>query len=226
MSGRSSIASVSRKDASRRASEAGRGSSKNSHVWAPPPERERSRATGKSSTAARVDERERILLPACLVEVRRHEGTGLVEEQRVHSRDERFAGVVGAGEVPANDAVSRREEPTVETVGALDARFLADAPHPLVGAGRGVAGLPSPVALEPARVDISPAAEQGSEEHDFDVGRRAMVHHGGSRPALLVAYADARGCTSRLIRSAEARVATSRSYAPCRFTQNSAVVEK
>ena len=39
-------------------------------------------------------------------------------------------------------------------------------------------------------------------------------------------YAASRGCTSRLILSAEARVATSRSYAACRFIQNCGVMSK
>lgn len=50
-------------------------------------------------------------------------------------------------------------------------------------------------------------------------------------PSLLVVfrqptYAASLGCTSRLILSAELRVATSKSYAACRFIQNSGVVPK
>ena len=48
-------------------------------------------------------------------------------------------------------------------LGALDARFFADAPHPLVGAGWGVAGLAGFPALESTRIHVLSSAEERTE---------------------------------------------------------------
>jgi len=77
--------------------------------------------------------------------------------------DEALSGLVIAGEVPPNHVVGHREEATIWTLGALDARFFADALHPLVGAGWGVAGLAGFPALESTRVHVLSSAEQRTE---------------------------------------------------------------
>jgi hypothetical protein len=56
-------------------------------------------------------------------------------------------------------------------------RFLADAGHPLVRAGRRVARPSGPPALEAARVDIGSAAKERPEKRDLRLGRRVMVYH-------------------------------------------------
>ena len=123
---------------------------------------------------ARLQERSRVLLPSVLVEVNRKEEARLVLQHRVHAGHERLAGVVVAGQVPADDVVGDREKASMVTLRALDARLLAHAADPLVRAGRGVAGLASLAAFEASRVDVFATPEQRAEERDLRFGRRGL----------------------------------------------------
>ena len=113
MSGRRSIVSVRRCDPSLRASAAGMASSKKSQTCPPRPERDRSSAAGRSRRRQRLEKRRGILAPAGLVEVDGEEEARLVQEHRVDARDEGLPVVVVAGQVPANDVVGHRKEPTM-----------------------------------------------------------------------------------------------------------------
>ena len=113
MSGRPSMVSVRTCEPRRRASAAGRASSKKSQTCPPRPERDRSRAAGRSRAPARVQEGARVVLPAGLVEIGRQEEARLVQQQRVNTRDEWLAFGILAGEVPADDVVGHRQESTV-----------------------------------------------------------------------------------------------------------------
>jgi len=75
-----------------------------------------------------------------------------------------------AGEVPSNHVIRDWQETAVRTLGAFDARLLADAGHPLVRARRRVTRLAGLPAFEPTRVDIVAAAEEGSEQRDLFFG--------------------------------------------------------
>lgn len=88
---------------------------------------------------ARLEERHRIVAPVRLVEIDGQEPAHFILQQWVHTRDEWLPVGVVSREVPANDIIGDREEPTMLTVGTLDARLLADPAHPLVRTGRGVA---------------------------------------------------------------------------------------
>jgi hypothetical protein len=88
----------------------------------------------------RLEERHRIVVPVRLVEIDGKEPAHFILQQWVHTHsDEWLPSVVVSREVPANDIIGDGEEPTMLTVGTLDARLLADPAHPLVRTGRGVA---------------------------------------------------------------------------------------
>ena len=83
-------------------------------------------------------------------------------------RQRRTAGLrVVAGQMPANDVVGHRKESAIGTLSALDARLLADAAHPLVGARGRIARLARLPALESTRVDVVATAEQRTEQRDL-----------------------------------------------------------
>ena len=86
----------------------------------------------------RVEGRYRILPPAGLVEVDGQEEARLVLKQRIDPRDKRLPYVVTAGQVPADDLIGDWQESSMEALGALDARLLADTAHPLIGARGGL----------------------------------------------------------------------------------------
>jgi uncharacterized LabA/DUF88 family protein len=67
-----------------------------------------------------------VFAPVRLVEINREEEAGLVLKQRVDASDERLTLGVATWQVPANDVVGDRKEPTVGTFSAFDARLLAD----------------------------------------------------------------------------------------------------
>jgi hypothetical protein len=79
-----------------------------------------------------------VVLPVRFIEIERQEEARFVQEQRIDARDKRLALAIFAGQVPANDVVGHGQESAVLTVRALNPRFLTDAAHPLVGAGRRV----------------------------------------------------------------------------------------
>jgi hypothetical protein len=154
---------------------------------------------------ARLQERSRVLLPSVLVEVNRKEEARLILQHGVHAGHKRLAGVVVAGQVPADDVVGDREKASVVTLRALDARLLADATGPLVRTGRGVAGLASLAALEASRVDVFATPKQRAEEGDLVLRRGLLVDVNllcshcsvlaDQRPAAVVAFIRV-GCRS------------------------------
>ena len=133
--------------------------------------------------AASREKGEDILLPAGFVEVDRKEVTRFIQQQRIHTRDERLADGVLAPQMPADHVVGHRQQATLEAVRALDPWLLAQAPHPLVGTGRLVACPACSPALESARVHVFPTAEERSEERDLLVGRRSPRDGQGYRSA-------------------------------------------
>lgn len=75
----------------------------------------------------------RILSPLGFVEIHRKEVAGVVGQQWVDPHR------LPACEVVVDDGIRQRDQLSVATVGAFDARLFADAGAPLIGAGRGVA---------------------------------------------------------------------------------------
>lgn len=137
----------------------------------PSPPRTRAFESGaQAQTPTALHERHRIGLPAGLVEVDSQEVAGLIHEERVHSSDEWLPTVVSPGEMPTNEVVGYRQEAAMRAHRALDPRLFADAPHPLIRAGRRVAGPTGLPALEPSGVDAFAPSEQRSEEGNL--GRR------------------------------------------------------
>src|SRR5438094_6460661 len=68
------------------------------------------------------------------------------------------------------------EDPgTVQTLSAFDARLLAHATHPLLGAGGCVACLASLAALESPRVHIVAASKERPEQGDLRFRRRSLI---------------------------------------------------
>src|SRR4029077_7500472 len=95
-----------------------------------------------------------VLLPAGLVEVHGKEPAGLVLEQRVDADDMLPLQVVG------DNAVADGDEGLVGALPALDARFLADASHPLVGARGGVALLRGLIVDPQLWEDVGPTSKK------------------------------------------------------------------
>src|SRR5262245_31164102 len=90
--------------------------------------------------------------------------------------------------MPTNDIVGHRKEPAVGTLGALDARLLADATHPLVGTRWRIARAPGPPALESARVNVFATAEERTEQRDLGLRRGSPID--GLRDRRHVAAGD------------------------------------
>src|SRR3990172_5036895 len=75
--------------------------------------------------------------------------------------------------MPADHVFGDLEKTAIRTIGAFDSWFLTDASHPFIHASRRVTGLPGLSTLEPARIDVGPAAEQRQEQRDLG-GRRGI----------------------------------------------------
>jgi hypothetical protein len=65
--------------------------------------------------------------------------------------------------MPSDDLFGHRQPALVKAFGAADAGLLADAPDPLVAAGRLIPGLACPAALESAGIDVFPPEEEAME---------------------------------------------------------------
>ena len=87
----------------------------------------------------------------------------VVAKHGVHSGDEWLAAVITALEMPSDDVLGHRQPTLVKAFGAPDAGLLADAPDPLVAAGRLIPGLACPAALESAGIDVFPPEEEAME---------------------------------------------------------------
>ena len=103
------------------------------------------------------------------------EEAGLVMKQRVDTGHEGLSLGVTTGQVPANDVVRDRKEPTVRTFSAFDARLFAHATDPLVGACGGVARPARFAALESPRVHVVAASEERPEKSDLRLRRRCLI---------------------------------------------------
>ena len=79
------------------------------------------------------------------------------------------------GKVPPDHFIGDRQEATVGTLRALDARLFADASHPLVGAGGGVAGLSCFPTLESAWIHVLAPAKERAEQCDLFVRRGELM---------------------------------------------------
>jgi hypothetical protein len=77
--------------------------------------------------AARFHECECIRQPTAFVEIDGQEEARLVQEHRIDAGDKRLAGIVAAGQVPPKAFIRDRQEPTIRTIRALDARLFANA---------------------------------------------------------------------------------------------------
>ena len=101
--------------------------------------------------------------PTFAVEVRGQEPARVVAKHGVHAGDEWLAAVITALEMPSDDLFGHRQPALVKAFGAADAGLLADAPDPLVAAGRLIPGLACPAALESAGIDVFPPEEEAME---------------------------------------------------------------
>jgi len=129
-------------------------------LWAPSPERERSRAAGTPFRRHCFKESLSVFLPAGFVEISREEEAGLVLEHRIKTDNELAAKSIVTGKLMSDHIIGDREEALIRALRAFDPRLFADASDPFVPAHRGVTGLACLSTLEPARVDIFSSAKQ------------------------------------------------------------------
>jgi len=101
-----------------------------------------------------------VILPPRLVEVDCEEETSLIEQQRVHTSDERLPFGIPSREVPADDVVGDGKEAAVRAFRTLDAGLLTDALDPFIRARRRVPGSPGLAAFETSRVHVLAATKE------------------------------------------------------------------
>jgi len=89
-----------------------------------------------------------------LYEIYGEEIASVVLQQRID------ANCMLAGQMVEDDRVGQRNQHSVTTVPAFDARFFADTGTPLIGAGRRATGLGRSFTLPSNRIDIRAPAEQ------------------------------------------------------------------
>ena len=124
-----------------------------------------------AQAVARSQERRGVVLPPSLIEVDREEEARLIEQQRVDARDERLPFGIPSRQVPADDVVGDWKETAIGALRALDPWLLADAPHPLIGAGGCVPAFAGLAALESPRIDVRSTAKERTEEGNLFVRR-------------------------------------------------------
>src|SRR5438034_10044620 len=112
----------------------------------------------------------RILLPRCFVKVGGQEETGLIPKHRIDAHHEFPALVVVTAEMPTNYFVGYAKKPLVRTFGALDSRFLANSPDPLIAASSRIASSGCLTAFEALRINILSSMKQRAEESNFGLG--------------------------------------------------------
>ena len=117
-----------------------------------------------------------IVLPCCFVKIGGQEETGLVEMHRINAHDEITAVVILTPQMPANYIVSYGKKTLVRTFGTFDLWFFADALGPFIATHWRIAGPARLAAFETARVNILAPTKQGSEEGDFGLGGRSLIH--------------------------------------------------
>src|SRR5271165_4647838 len=118
-----------------------------------------------------IAERDDVLLPGFLVEIRSEEPACLVRQHGINPSGEigrisgRFPGQMGA-----NNVVTERDECLIWALTALDLRFSADPSDPLIPTCRRIARLPAFRILPSAREYLLPPSEQAPEERDLTCG--------------------------------------------------------
>jgi len=125
---------------------------------------------GHVHLAGCFQERARIFLPRCFVKIGGQEETGLIPKHRIDAHHEFPALVVLATEVPTNYFVGYGKKTLVRTFRALDSRFLANSPDPLIAASWRIASSACLAAFEALRINILSSMKQRAEESDFGLG--------------------------------------------------------
>ena len=126
--------------------------------------------SGHAHLAACLQECACILLPRCFVKIGGQKETGLIPKHRIDAHDEFPTLVVLAAQVPTNYFVGNGKKVLVRTFGALDSRFLADSPDPLIAAGWRIASSACLTAFEALRINILSSMKQRAEESNFGLG--------------------------------------------------------
>ena len=112
----------------------------------------------------------RILLPRCFVKIGGQEETGLIPKHRIDAHHEFPTLVVVTAEMPTNYFVGYAKKTLVRTFGALDSRFLANSPDPLIAASWRIASSACLTAFEALRINILSSMKQRAEESNFGLG--------------------------------------------------------
>jgi hypothetical protein len=120
--------------------------------------------------AACFQERARIVLPCCFVKIGGEKKTGFIPKHRIDAHHEFPTVVVLTAEMPTNYFVGYRKKTLVRTVGALDSRFLANSPDPLIAASWRVTSSACLTAFEALRINILSSTKQRAEESNFSLG--------------------------------------------------------
>jgi hypothetical protein len=110
------------------------------------------------------EKRRRILLPILVVEIHSQEKASFVLQHGIDTHDKIQAPIVPARKMPANHFVGDLKKSAIGTIRAFDPRLFTYPANPFIGAGRRIPGFAGLSALETARIDILPAAEQGSKQ--------------------------------------------------------------
>jgi hypothetical protein len=82
----------------------------------------------------------------------------------------RFSLVVVTAEMPTNYFVGYAKKTLVRTFGALDSRFLANSPDPLIAASWRIASSARLTAFEALRINILSSMKQRAKEGNFGLG--------------------------------------------------------
>jgi len=127
--------------------------------------------------SARIQKCAGIVLPTCLIEVRRQEETGFVYQHRVNASYELMTRAVLAGQVPTNSLVIQRKQMAVRTVCAFDSRLFADTPNPFLAASRRIPRVTCFATYKAASINIRASAKQRTEQRNLFVSGGTIVDH-------------------------------------------------
>jgi hypothetical protein len=94
----------------------------------------------------------------------------LNQKHRIDARHEFPTLVVVTAEMPTNYFVGYAKKTLVRTFGALDSRFLANSPDPLIAASWRIASSACLTAFEALRINILSSMKQRAEESNFGLG--------------------------------------------------------
>src|SRR4029077_3930318 len=99
-----------------------------------------------------------------------------VPKHRIDARHEFPTLVVVTAEMPTNNFVGYAKKTLVRTIGALDSRFLANSPDPLIAATWRIASSACLTAFEALRINILSSMKQRAEETNFGPGGSTLIH--------------------------------------------------